>query len=360
MGELNNDNIENIWNSFNKVINQIKDKSYSFNIYSNEELKIYDFYCIDLEYLRPYKNRGYNNPNDMLDAYYYNMDNKNKINQKVSNLIKSITTKLERDKKKVEKQSNELLSAEDREKYKIYGELIIANLHKEPDNHKLKVFNYYDPEQKEITIPLDPKLNLKQNSQKFFKRYNKLKTAEDELHKFISSTNEEIAYLENILFSIEECQTIDDLDDIYTELANEGFMKKKGKVKKAKEYKPEILTYISSGGHEIMIGKNNLQNDMLTFKIGKKEDYWFHSKNIPGSHVIIKTNGDELADEEYVEAARLAAYYSKAKNSSSVEVDYTKKSNVKKPANAKPGFVIYETNYSMLVEPNISNIELKK
>nr|WP_312576012.1 NFACT RNA binding domain-containing protein [Sedimentibacter sp.] len=360
IGELNYNDIEKIWNSFSQIVNKIKNKEYSFNIYSSEELKIYDFYCIELEYLRACKNKIFDNPNDMLDTYYYNMDNKNKINQKVSNLIKSITTKLERDKKKVQKQRNELLSAEDREKYKIYGELIIANLHKEPENHKLKVLNYYDPEQKEIIIPLDPKLNLKQNSQKFFKRYNKLKTAEDELHKFISSTNEEIAYLENILFSIEECQTIDDLDDIYTELINEGFMKKKGKVKKSKEYKPEILTYISSRGHDIMIGKNNLQNDMLTFKIGKKEDYWFHSKNIPGSHVLIKTNGDELADEEYVEAARLAAYYSKAKNSSSVEIDYTKKSNVKKPANAKPGFVIYETNYSMLVEPDISDIKLKK
>jgi len=359
IGELTPDDIERIWSSFNKIISRIRNKEYSFNIYTNEELKIYDFYCLDLEYFKPFKSKSFHNQNDMLDSYYYEMDNKNKINQKVSNLIKTISTKVERDKKKVEKQKSELLSAEDREKYKIYGELIIANLNKVPENDKLKVINYYDPEQKEIIISLDPKLNLKQNSQKFFKRYAKLKTAEDELQTLISSTNEEIKYLENILFSIEECKTTDDLDDIYIELINEGFMKKKGKVKKAKEYKPEILTYISSGGHEIMVGKNNLQNDMLTFKIGKRDDYWFHSKNIPGSHVLIKTNGDELKDEEYVEAASLAAYYSKAKNSSSVEVDYTQKSNVKKPASAKPGFVIYETNYSMVVEPDISNIQLK-
>lgn len=359
IGELSHNDNENVWNSFNKIISKIKNKEYSYNIYLNEGIKIYDFYCIDLEYLKDSQSKTFNDPNDLLDTYYYEMDNKNKISQKVSNLIKSITTKLERDKKKVEKQHNELLSAEDRGKYKIYGELIIANLHKVPENNKLKVLNYYDPEQKEITIPLDPKLNLKQNSQKFFKRYGKLKNAEEELLKFIDVTNDEIKYLENILFSIEECQTADDLDDIYIELTNEGFMKRKSKVKKEKEYKPEILTYISSHGHEIMVGKNNLQNDMLTFKIGKKEDYWFHSKNIPGSHVIIRTNGDELLDGEYVEAARLAAYYSKAKNSSSVEIDYTKKSNVKKPANAKPGFVIYETNYSMLVEPDISSIKLK-
>ena len=322
-------------------------------------LPIYDFYCIDLEYLKAYKNKEYVNPGELLDSFYYEVDNKNKINQKVSGLIKSISTRIERDKKKVEKQRNELLNAEDREKYKIYGELLIANLHMTPENNKLTVLNYYDPEQNEITIPLDPKLNLKQNSQKFFKRYSKLKNAEEELVKFISAATKEIAYLENILYSIEECKTIEDLEEIYDELIAEGFMKRKGKAKKAKDSKSELLTYISSGGHEILVGKNNLQNDMLTFKIGKKEDYWFHAKNIPGSHVIIKTNSDELTDDEFVEAARIAAYYSKGKNSGAVEIDYTKKSNIKKPTDAKPGFVIYDTNYSMLVKPDISGIRTK-
>lgn len=359
IGELNEYSKESFWMAFDKIVNKIKNKDYSFNIFMDKELKIYDFYCIDLNNLSPCEKQNFSNPNDLLDTYYYEMDNKNKINQKISNLTKSITTKLERTKKKVEKQHTELLNAENRDKYKIYGELILANLFKIPENNKLIATNYYDVEQKEITIPLDPKLNLSQNSQKFFKRYNKLKKAEDELQKMISIAQDEIKYLENILFSIEQCETTEDLNDIYIELINEGFMKKKKTVKKAKEYKPEILTYISSQGHEMMVGKNNLQNDMLTFKIAKKEDYWFHSKNIPGSHVIIRTNGDELSDEEYVEAASLAAYYSKAKNSSSVEVDYTKKSNVKKPANAKPGFVIYDTNYSILVEPDISSIKIK-
>jgi predicted ribosome quality control (RQC) complex YloA/Tae2 family protein len=162
------------------------------------------------------------------------------------------------------------------------------------------------------------------------------------------------------LYSIEACETTDDLDEIYNELISEGIMKKKSKVKKEKEFKPEFMTFISSGNHEILVGKNNLQNDMLTFKVGKKDDYWFHAKSIPGSHVIIRTNGDELTDDEYVEAARIAAYYSKGKNSSSVEIDYTKKSNLKKPPNAKPGFVIYDTNYSMMVSPSIAGIKIKQ
>ncbi|WP_313370811.1 NFACT RNA binding domain-containing protein, partial [Sedimentibacter sp.] len=119
----------------------------------------------------------------------------------------------------------------------------------------------------------------------------------------------------------------------------------------------DFITYISSTGHEILVGRNNLQNDALTFKIAKKEDFWFHAKNMPGSHVVIRTNGDELTDDEYVEAAQIAAYYSKGKNSGTVEVDYTKKINVRKPPNAKPGFVIYDTNYSMLVKPDITDIK---
>lgn len=360
MGEITELQTEKLWFAFNSIIQKTISGQYSFNVYLDEKKGLFDFYCLDVEYLKSMDKKNYPSPGSMLDDYYFEQDNKNKINQKVSSLLKSINTKIDRDKKKVEKQRNELLNAEDRDKYRIYGELIIANLHVTPENHKLKVVNYYDPEMKEITIPLDPKLNLNQNSQKFFKRYNKLKNAEEELQKFIETALSEINYLENILYSIETCETTEDLDDIYTELIDEGFMKKKGKIKKSKEYKKEFATYVSSKGHEIIVGKNNIQNDMLTFKIAKKEDYWFHAKDMPGSHVIIRTNGDELEDDEYVEAAKVAAFYSKGKNSGFVEVDYTKKSNVKKPAGAKPGFVIYDTNYSMLVEPDISAINLKQ
>jgi predicted ribosome quality control (RQC) complex YloA/Tae2 family protein len=359
LGELSETKKEDLWNVFNKIINKIKQNDFSFTIYYDENKSQYGFYCMDAEHLKDYESKSFSSAGELLDEYYYELDNKNKINQRVASLIKSINTKIDRDKKKVEKQRNELLNAESRDKYRIYGELMLSNLHKTPENHKLTVTNYYDPEQKEITIPLDPKLNLSQNSQKFFKRYNKLKKAEEELEKLIDSTLSEISYLENILFSIEECETTDDLNDIYNELIAEGLMKRKSKVNKSKESRP-VTAFISSAGHEILVGKNNIQNDTLTFKIGKKEDYWFHAKNMPGSHVIIKTNGDELTDEEYIEGARIAAFYSKGKNSGTVEVDYTKKSNVKKPTNAKPGFVIYDTNYSMLVEPNIEGIKVKK
>lgn len=357
LGELSDRKKEEIWNAFSVIVSKVSQKDFSFNIYYDEN-KPCGFYCIEIDCLKDHDKKNFSSAGDLLDEYYYELDNKNKIKQRLANLIKSINTKILRNKKKIEKQRNELLNAESRDKYRVYGELILSNLHKTPENNKLLVIDYYDPEQKEIFIPLDPKLSLSQNSQKFFKRYNKLKKAEDELEKLIDLSLNEIFYLESILFSIEECETTDDLNEIYNELIAEGFMKRSLKPGKTKGPK-QVTTYISSRGHEILVGKNNIQNDMITFKIGTKEDYWFHAKNIPGSHVIIRTKGDQLTDEEYVEAARIAAFYSKGKTSSTVEVDYSKRANIKKPAKAKLGLVIYDTNYSMLVEPNIEGIKRK-
>ncbi len=360
LDELSENDINIIYENFTNVTGDIKNNNYTPAIYSNSNENIYDFHSIKINYFNNCEKQDFNSISELLDVFYYELDNKNRINQKVSNLLKSINTKLDRDRKKLEKQKNELLSAEDREKYKIYGDLIISNLHAPYENNKLTVINYYDPEQNEITIPLDPKLNnLSLNSQKYYKRYNKLKSAEDELLKLIESTASDIEYLENILFSIEACQTTDDLDQIYEELSQEGFIKKYKAPKGSNKVKNDILIYISSHGHEILVGKNNIQNDLITFKHAKKDDYWFHAKGIPGSHVVIKTNGDELEDIEYMEAARLAAFYSKGKNNSLVEVDYTKRQNIRKPANAKLGFVIYDTNYSMNIDTDISKIKIR-
>lgn len=361
LDELKEYEINKIYENFNNIVSLIKNNKYSPAIYSNSNENIYDFHSVKINYFENCEKQEFSSISELLDVFYYELDNKNRINQKVSNLLKSIHTKLDRDKKKLEKQKNELLSAEDREKYKIYGDLIISNLHMSYENNKLTVINYYDSEQNEITIPLDPKLNnLSLNSQKYYKRYNKLKSAEEELLKLINSTASDIEYLENILFSIEACQTTDDLDQIYEELSQEGFIKKYKAPKGSNKFKNDILVYISSHGHEILVGKNNIQNDLITFKHAKKDDYWFHAKGIPGSHVVIKTNGDELDDIEYMEAARLAAFYSKGKNNSLVEVDYTKRQNIRKPANAKLGFVIYDTNYSMNIDTDISNIKIRE
>jgi predicted ribosome quality control (RQC) complex YloA/Tae2 family protein len=201
MGELDADRKDKVWKAFESVIEKVRNKNYKFQIYLSQDENT-EFYCLDLENMKNFEKKQYGSAGELLDTYYLEQDNKNKINQRISSLVKSLTTKLERDKKKVEKQRGELLSAEDREKYKIYGELIIANLNKKPENSKLIVTNYYDPEQKEIAIPLDPKLNLAQNSQKFFKRYSKLKIAVEELRNLIASSSDELKYLRTFCFQL--------------------------------------------------------------------------------------------------------------------------------------------------------------
>lgn len=361
VGELTETQKNSLCNSYFSIINSIKESNFNYKIYNNENEGLYDFHCLGLSCYEWAKSKHFNSISELLDNYYFELDNKNRINQRVSNLLKSINTKLDRDKKKLSKQKNELLNAEDREKYKIYGDLIISNLHIPYSNNQLKVINYYDEQQKEISIPLDPKLNsLSMNSQKYYKRYNKLKSAEEELIKLTKATEDDIEYLENIIFSIESCMSTDDLEQIYEELSKEGFIKKYKAPKGQNKSKNEIMIFESSNGHEILVGKNNIQNEQVTFKHARKDDYWFHAKGIPGSHVIIKTNGDELTDDEFMECARLAAFYSKGKNNGLVEVDYTKKQNIKKPSNSKPGFVIYDTNYSMNIDTDISSIKRKE
>lgn len=246
----------------------------------------------------------------------------------------------------------------------MYGDLISANIYKIDrgiDNINLK--NFYTENLELINIPLDPKLSPPQNAQKYYKKYTKLKNASKLLEKEISKTENEIKYLENVLLSIENCTEIEELDEIKEELIKEGYLRdrnrKKRKNKKQNPSKP--YHFISSDGLHIYVGKNNRQNDYLTLRFANKEDIWLHTKDIPGSHVIIRKGNTEVPQNTLYEAAILAAFYSKAKNSENVAVDYTKKKYVKKPNGAKPGMVIYEQNSTIYVTPKIEEIsKIKK
>ena len=215
----------------------------------------------------------------------------------------------------------------------------------------VEVPNFYDPEYKNIKISLNKNLTPSENAQKYFKKYNKMKTAKKEITSQMEITKEEVNYLENILLSIENCENIAELMDIREELTRVGYLR--GKVNNKKEIKltTKPQEFISSDGFKILVGKNNKQNDHLTLKVASNDDIWMHTKNIPGSHVIIKTEGKEVSDDTIFEGAMLAAYFSKSKLSSQVPVDYTKKKNIKKPNGAKPGMVIYETNHTIYVTP---------
>ena len=217
----------------------------------------------------------------------------------------------------------------------------------------VEVQNFYEEDCPLIKIDLNKNLTPSENAQKYFKRYNKLKHAKKEITTQIGLSLEEINYLENIILSIDNCDNLAELDDIKEELQKLGYMR--GKVKSKKD-KNNLTTkpneFLSSDGFTILVGKNNKQNDFLTLKIANNDDLWMHTKNIPGSHVIIKTDGKEIPESTIFEGAMLAAFFSKSKMSSQVPVDYTLKKNVKKPNGSKPGMVIYETNSTIYVTPS--------
>ncbi len=218
----------------------------------------------------------------------------------------------------------------------------------------LEAINYIDNSQ--VEIRLDKRLTPSQNAQKYYKRYNKLKTAEINLKIQIKITKENIEYLENILYNLESVSEIEVLEEIKKELYETRYINTMEK-KKTKIGKSKPICLVSKDGFEILIGKNNIQNDLITFKMSSKEDLWLHAKNVPGSHVIVRAEGKDIPDSTIEEAASYAAFYSKNNKQQKVEIDYTQRYNVKKPKGAKPGFVIFHENYSLIIEPKKPEIK---
>ena len=298
------------------------------------------------------------NPNDkkfttlseMLDIFYHTKANRDRVQQQGGQLLHVIRKNLQRNKKKLKKLSNELKATENADEYRIKGEVLTTYLYQiKRGMTKIALPNFYD-NNKEITISLSNQLSPSQNAQKYFKKYQKLKNAVTFVNEQIELTKKEVAYLEEIQTQI-ELATPADLNDIKTELQQEGYIKKKQQKSKhssrVKINKPE--SFIASDGTEILVGKNNLQNEKLTLHTAKKTDIWLHAKNIPGSHVIIKSNNP--SDETLFEAAMLAAYFSKFRSSANVPIDYVQVKNIRKPNGSKPGFVIYEGQKTLTVTP---------
>ena len=259
--------------------------------------------------------------------------------------------------KKSALQQKQMKDSEKKEKYKLYGELINTyGYGVEEGADSLIACNYYD-NNKEIKIPLDPALTPQENSQKYFDKYGKLKRTAEALQELLIETKNQIDHLESIQNSLDIAVTSDDLVQIKEELAEYGFIKKNRSGKRVK-VKSKPFHYISSDGYDIYVGKNNYQNDELTFKLATGNDWWFHAKGMPGSHVIVKANNEELPDRVFEEAGKLAGYYSKGRDSDKIEIDYLQKKNVKKPNGSAPGFVVYYTNYSLTIHPDISGIKL--
>lgn len=307
-----------------------------------------------------YKETTYESISRLLEDYYAAKNNLTRIRQKSTDLRRIVSNALERCRRKLDLQEKQLKDTEKRDKYKIYGELLTTyGYNAQPGDKSLNTINYYTNE--EITIPLDPTLPAMDNAKKYFEKYGKLKRTFEAVSVQLTENREELLHLESVSNALDMAGNENDLAAIKEELINCGYIRKKYTGKKPEKKQKIInkpLHYRSSDGYDIYIGKNNFQNDELTFQFATGNDWWFHAKGCAGSHVIVKSNGDELPDRTFEEAAKLAAYYSKARDAGKAEIDYIQRKHIKKPNGAKPGFVVYYTNYSMTIVPDISGIEL--
>lgn len=354
---------KNVAKGFMAFYDDIRDNIFFPNIVKDRDnLDVLYFSAVKLTQYGDYPVDSFDSISEVLEFFFLSRDNRDRIKQKSSDLRKSVSLKLERILNKVEKQRLELLESEKRDIYKIKGDLLTANMHLVKKGDKsVTVQNYYSETLEDMEIALSIRLTPSENAQKYYKKYNKLKTAHALILDQIARAEEEIDYLQNILYSIDHCTEVQEIDEIKEELVSEGYSKKSAlKNKKSNSAPSKPYEFISSDGYTIYVGKNNKQNDQLTMKSAAKDDLWFHTKDIPGSHVIVKTNGDDVPQSTVLEAALLAAFYSKASQSSNVPVDYALRKNVKKPNGAKPGMVIYENNSTAYVTPDkvtVSKIE---
>lgn len=352
--DYSEDILLHIYTQFTIYLSAVKEHNFSPAIYfDGREPK--EFSALPLTHFSNYTKKDYNTISEVLETYYSTRSQLTRIRQKSVDLRHVVQTALERNRKKYDLQLRQLKDTENRDKYKVYGELINTyGYNMEPGAKKLEALNYYTNEM--VSIPMDPTKTAQENSQRYFAKYNKQKRTFEALTELSQETLNEINYLESIQTALDIALTEDDLTEIKEELVNSGYIKRKFTKKKVK-IKNKPLHYISSDGYHIYVGKNNLQNDELTFHFAVGNDWWFHAKKAPGSHVIVKTNGDELPDRTFEEAARLAAYYSSQRGSDKVEIDYVEKKQVKKPGGGKPGFVVYYTNYSMVIDSDISRLK---
>ena len=353
-GDLSDDMMAHLYRQFSYYMEDVRQGAFHPVIYYEGNAPK-EFGALPLTHYSGLARKEFASISQVLSTYYATKNTLTRIRQKSADLRHVVQTALERNRKKYDLQAKQLRDTQNREKYKVYGELINAyGYNLAPGSKNLTALNYYTGQ--EVTIPLDPTMTPQENSQKYFAKYNKQKRTFEALSDLIQETADDIQYLESISNALDIALSEADLAQIKEELIQSGYVRRKFTKKKVKlTSKP--LHYLSSDGYHMYVGKNNLQNDELTFSFATGNDWWFHAKGAPGSHVIVKSNGEELPDRTFEEAGRLAAYYSKNRGSDKVEIDYVEKKHVKKPNGAKPGFVVYYTNYSLMIDSDISTIK---
>ena len=310
-----------------------------------------DYSYMDISYLGDAVTvKTFDRISDLFDMYFAKRDRLEKIHQRGHDLVTLLNNAVSRTERKLAIQRESLIDSERGEEYRRKGDLIIANIYRlKKGMTSFVTQDYYDESCPEVEIELDTRLTPADNAQRFYKLYNKAKVAKEVLTKQIAIWEAELVYLESVRTFLSKAETEEDLVEIRDELYRSGYASKMKGYKPPKQIKSRPMRFTTSGGYELLVGRNNVQNDHLTFKIAAKDDIWFHTKDIPGSHVIMVTGGEEPSERDYTEAASIAAYYSKA-GGDLVAVDYTKVKNIKKPQGSKPGFVIYKTNYTAYVK----------
>ncbi len=324
-------------------------------VYLDESGAPIDFYPVPLSELE--ENccvERFGDLSSAMEFYFGKKESSNQGRQKSHDLIRSVNALLDKMYLKKKRLSEDLLKAENSEDLRLYGELLTANIHLiQPGMKSVEVTNYYDGST--LTIPLDVKLSPSKNAQHYFKKYGKSKTAIKEKQIQLDENEAEIKYLESVLSFLENTDDVVEIESIRAELVETGYIRRRRQAGgfKEKKYKPAPYRYTLSNGMSVLVGRNNKENDILTFKTAGNKDLWLHTKDIPGSHVIVQSGGAELDEEAVWEAAAIAAYHSKARTSENVPVDYVPIKYVKKPAGAKPGMVIFTNNRTVYVNPAV-------
>lgn len=366
ISQLDADMLNSLYDSFEELMNTICGRDFTPNIIYQKDRPV-EFSSVILSGYSTddYSRKDYESISDALYDYYSQKNLYTRIHQKSSDLRRICQTAIERTSKKLDLQLKQLKDTQKRDKYKTYGDLLMAYSYDVVSGSKSYTCNNFYDDDKEITIPLDPDLSATDNGKKYYEKFAKLKRTYTALVSLVKETEDELYHLESISNELDIAISDSDLNIIKQEMVEYGYIKnrqsgsqKKGNKKNQSNKSLKPMHYVTDNGAHIYVGRNNYQNDELTFKLSSGNDWWFHSKTIAGSHVILKCDGSEPDDKTFEIAASLAAYYSKGRNNDKVEIDYIQRKNVKKPNGAKPGFVIYHTNYSMVAKPDLSEVTL--
>ncbi len=343
---------DRLWEKLYEFINAVQEKRFT-PICLKKEGRPFEFSCLPIrQYGGAAEQETYESFSALLDAFYEARERQERVRQRGADLIRTATTARDRLRRKLAMQEKDYAATQNRNELRVCGDLITSNLYRmERGQSKLVCENFYDENCADIAIQLDPLLTPQQNAAKYYKRYTKAKTAEQYLREQMEIARRDLEYLESVLEEIQHAETEQDFIEIRNELRDAGFLRKQGKGKKEPKRTAKPWEFRTTSGFRVLVGRNNRQNDQLTCKEADHRDLWLHTQKIHGAHVILCTGGQSVDDDTIVEAAKLAAWYSQARESGNVPVDYTQVKNVKKPAGARPGMVIYNTCRTVNVTP---------